>query len=226
KTIGPLDLSPVYPLQRPVLPVGASYLLGGAVVVVITGFVILARRRWPAAGAVWLVYVVTLLPVSGIFQNGPQISADRYSYLPSLSVAMVGGAGLLASWRAWRGPGRSRSIACVMTGAGVLVVTVLVALTWKQVTVWHDPERLWSHALAIAPSSVVHSHLGYVRRQQGRLDEAIEHYRTASSMRPGAADLQIDWGNVLAQQGMLGAAIDRYREALRLMPDGAAPHYH
>jgi Flp pilus assembly protein TadD len=226
KTVLPLELSPFYALKIPIVPLSAPYLVGGIVTAVVTALAILVRRRWPAPGAAWLVYVVTLLPVSGVFQNGPQISADRYSYLPSISVAMVAGAGVLASWRAWRGPRRRQSIAFVTTGAAALVVTVLVALTWKQVAVWHDPERLWSHALAIAPSSVVHAHLGYVRRQQGRLDEAIEHYRTASSMRPGAADLQIQWGNALAQQGMLGAAFDRYREALRLMPDSAVPHYH
>ena len=226
KTLLPLELSPFYALKTPIVPLSAPYLVSGIVVAVVTALAILVRRRWPALGVAWLVYVVTLVPVSGIFQNGPQISADRYSYLPSLPWAMVAGAGVLAGWRAWRGPERSRSIAFVTTGAAALVVTVLVALTWKQVAVWHDPERLWSHALAIAPSSEVHSHLGYVRRQQGRLDEAIEHYRTASSMRPGAADLQIYWGNTLALQGMLGAAFDRYREALRLMPDSAVPHNH
>jgi len=226
KTVLPLELSPFYALKTPIVPLSAPYLVSGIVVAVVTALAILVRRRWPALGVAWLVYVVTLVPVSGIFQNGPQISADRYSSLPSLPWAMVAGAGVQAGWRAWRGPGRSRSIAFVTTGAAALVVTVLVALTWKQVAVWHDPERLWSHALAIAPSSEVHSHLGYVRRQQGRLDEAIEHYRTASSMRPGAADLQLHWGNALAQQGMLGAAFDRYREALRLMPDSAVPHNH
>jgi len=224
KMVVPLGLSPFYALKTPVVPLSAPYLVSGFLVAAITALAILLRRRWPALGAVWLGYVVTLLPVSGIFQNGPQISADRYSYLPSLSWVMLAGGGVLACWRAWKGRENSRAIAFSMTGVAALVVTVLTALTWQQVGVWRDPERLWSHALAIAPSSVVHEHLGYVRRQQGRLAEAIEHYRTASSLRPGAAHIRIYWGNTLAQQGMLGAAIDRYREALDLTPDSAAPH--
>jgi len=224
KMVVPLGLSPFYALKTPTVPLSAPYLVGGFLVAAITALAILLRRRWPALGAVWLGYVVTLLPVSGIFQNGPQISADRYSYLPSLSWVMLAGGGVLACWRVWKGRENSRAIAFSMTGVAALVVTVLTALTWQQVGVWRDPERLWSHALAIAPSSVVHEHLGYVRRQQGRLAEAIEHYRTASSLRPGAAHIRIYWGNTLAQQGMLGAAIDRYREALHLTPDSAAPH--
>jgi len=226
KTVVPLGLSPFYALKSPIVPLSEPYLVSGFVVAVITALAILLRRRWPAVGAVWTVYVVTLLPVSGIFQNGPQISADRYSYLPSLSWAVLTGAGVLACWRGWTGREHSRAIAFVTTGAAAAVVTVLAVLTWQQVGVWRDPERLWSHALAIAPSSVVHEHLGYVRRQQGRLAEAIEHYRTASSLRPGSARNQIYWGNALAQQGVLGAAIDRYREALRLTPDSSVPHYH
>jgi tetratricopeptide (TPR) repeat protein len=226
KTVAPLGLSPFYALKIPIVPLSEPYLVSGFVVTVITALAILLRRRWPALGAVWLVYVVTLLPVSGLFQNGPQISADRYSYIPSLSWAMLAGAGALASWRAWKSREHNRAIAFSMIGIAALVVTVLTVLTWRQVGIWRDPERLWSHALMIAPSSVVHEHLGYVRRQQGRLPEAIEHYRTASSLRPGAAHIRIQWGNALAQGGMLGAAIDRYREALDLTPQSSSPHNH
>src|SRR5439155_665886 len=202
KTIVPLDLSPFYPLQRPVLPLGAPYLLGGAVVVVITGFVILARRRWPAAGAVWLVYVVTLLPVSGVFQNGPQISADRYSYLPSLSLALITGAAGLGAWRVWTGRRHGRAPGFCLTGAGVVLVTALTLLTWQQIEIWHDSERLWTHAVSLTPSWMAHLQLGNVRRQQARLAEANEHYRQASSMRPDAPDVLIQWGVALGQRAV------------------------
>jgi tetratricopeptide (TPR) repeat protein len=224
KTVVPLGLSPFYSLKTPVAPASLPYLVSGSFVLGITAIAILLRRHWPALCAVWPVYVVTLLPVSGILQNGPQIAADRYSYLPSLSWAMLAGAGALTYWQAWNGREHSRAIAISMTGVAALVVAVLIVLSWQQVGVWRDPERLWSHALAIAPSSVVHEHMGYVRRQQGRLAEAIEHYRTASALRPAAAHIRIQWGNTLAQHGMFGAAIDRYREAIDLTPDSAAPH--
>ncbi len=226
KMVVPLGLSPFYALRTPILPLSAPYLVSGLLVAVITGLAILLRRRCPALGGAWIVYVVTLLPVSGVFQNGPQVSADRYSYLPSLAWAVLVPAGATVCWRAWDARRRGRALAFVMTGLAALVVTVLTVLTWKQVGVWRDSERLWSHALAIAPSSMAHSHLGYLRRQQGRWAEANEHYRQASSMRPDAADLQVNWGIALAQQGRLSDAIDRYREALRLVPHSAAPHYN
>jgi len=224
KTLLPVGLSPFYPLQTPIEPFSAPYLTRAAMVAMITGLAIASRRRWPAVSAAWIVYVATLLPISGIFQNGPQTAADRYSYLPLLPLAVLAGAGLLTVWRACeRGPYRVLGLPTI--GVGGLVVTILAALTWRQVGVWHDSERLWTNALAIAPSSVVHSHLAFVRRQQGRWAEVNEHYRLAAAMRPEAVDIQINWGTALAQQGRFGEAIDRYREALRLRPQNSVPHY-
>jgi len=226
KTVVPFGLSPFYELGAPILPLSAPYVVGGLLVAVITGLAVRLRRRWPAVGAVWLVYAVTLLPVSGMLQNGPQISADRYSYLPSLSLAALAGASALVCWRASEGRHRGRGLAFFMTGVGVLVVTFLAFLTWKQVGVWRDSERLWSHALEVARSSVAHDHMGYVRRLQGRWAEANEHYRRASAMRPDAVDILVHWGAALAQQGRLGEAITLYREALRITPHSAVAHYN
>jgi Flp pilus assembly protein TadD len=225
KTVVPLRLSPLYALTTPLVPFSTPYVVSGLVVVVLTTLAIGLRRCWPALSAGWLVYTVTVLPVTGILQVGPQISADRYSYLPSLSCAIVASGAVLACWRAWRDSEHSRAIALSMTGAAMLLVMVLTLLTGRQVGIWRDPERLWSHALAIAPSSAVYEHLGFVRRLDGRLAESVEHYRMASALRPDSADLRIQWGNALARQGALGEAIDRYREALHITPDSSAAHY-
>ena len=73
---------------------------------------------------------------------------------------------------------------------------------------------------------MAHLQLGNVRRQQARLAEANEHYRQASSMRPDAPDVLIQWGVALAQQGRLAEALDRFTGALRLRPDSGAAHYN
>src|SRR4029453_16721878 len=155
----PLGLSPSAPLTTPITPFSMPYLVGGFLVVVVSSLSILLRRRCAALLAAWIVYVVTVLPVFGILQNGPQISADRYSYLPSLSLAILTGAGVLGLRRA--ATSRRRTFALFAASAGILVVMLLTALTWRQVAVWRDPERLWSHALASGPSSTAHEHPGY-----------------------------------------------------------------
>jgi Tfp pilus assembly protein PilF len=225
KTVIPVDLSAFYALRTPILLLSAPYVVSGLVVATITLLAIVVRRRWPAISAVWIVYIATLLPVSGVFQNGPQVAADRYSYLPALSWAVLAGASAFACWCSPAARHRGRVLALSMVGCAALITAVLTVLTWKQVAIWRDSERLWTHASAIAPSSVVHSHLAFARRQQGRWAEANEHYRQAALMRPDSVDIQINWGTALALQGRFNEAIDRYREASRIQPQNAALHY-
>jgi protein O-mannosyl-transferase len=225
KTILPLGLAPFYALKTPVVPLSRPYLVCALVVGTITVLAVLGRRRWPALAAGWVVYVATLLPVSGIFQNGPQLTADRYSYLPSLAVAMVAAVGTLLAWRAWR-RWWPRATSLVVPAGGALTLTILSALTWSQVGIWHDTERLWTHAVAVVPSSEAYEHLGYLRRQQRRWDEMNDDYRRAAALRPDSIDIQLNWGIALAQAGRLGEAIEHFRDALRIEPGSATPHYH
>src|SRR5438128_420715 len=166
--------------------------------------------------AAWLAYVVILLPVLGIFQNGPQIAADRYTYLAGLGWALLASAGMLAAWR-------RRSF--LVTGLAVVLLLGFGTLTWNQVRVWHDSEKLWSHAVAIDPgSSIGQLSLGLALARHGKLAEAVEHYEAALRLEPGYVDANYAWGNALARQGKLAEAVEHYEAALRVKPDHANAH--
>src|SRR6058998_3603613 len=216
KMIVPVNLSPIYELPRTVSPWAMPFILSFGLAVAITAIVLSLRRRMLGLPAAWLAYLVVLLPVLGIFQSGPQIAADRYTYLAGLGWAILAGASLLSPWR--RPPFLFTGLAaCVLFGLGIL--------TWNQVQVWHDSEKLWTHALATYPkSSIAENNLGNVRADQSKLAEAIEHYRQALDINPEHASAHYNLGNVLAQQGKLAEANDHHRQALRLKPDYADAH--
>jgi len=216
KMVAPVNLSPLYELPPTVNPWAPPFLLSYGVVVAITAIVLAFRRRVPGLPAAWVAYIVVLLPVLGIFQSGPQIAADRYTYLASLGWAILVSAGVLSHWR--RRPFLFTGLAaCVLFGLGIL--------TWNQVQVWRDSEKLWTHALATYPkSSIAENNLGNVRADQSKLAEAIEHYRQALDINPEHASAHYNLGNVLAQQGMLAEASEHHRQALRLKPDYADAH--
>src|SRR5881409_2132245 len=176
KTVAPVNLSPLYELPPTVNPWAPPFLLSYGLVVAITALVLALRRPLPGLLAAWVAYVVVLLPVLGIFQSGPQIAADRYTYLASLGWAILVSAGVLSHWR--RRPFLFTGLAaCVLFGLGIL--------TWNQVQVWRDSEKLWTHALATYPkSSIAENNLGNVRADQSKLAEAIEHYRQALDINP------------------------------------------
>src|SRR3989441_325892 len=99
KMVVPVNLSPLYELPRTVNPWATPFILSYGLVLALTALVLALRRRAPGLPAAWLAYVVILLPVLGIFQGGPQIAADRYTYLAGLGWGILAGAGLLSSGR-------------------------------------------------------------------------------------------------------------------------------
>src|SRR2546429_3828051 len=216
KTVVPLNLSPLYELPRTMNPWAMPFILSYGLVLAITAIALALRRRVPGLVAAWLAYIVVLVPVLGIFQSGSQIAADRYTYLAGLGWAILAGAGLLSCWHATRFliPGCA---VCLLVGFGVL--------TRNPAQIWHDSEKLWSHAAAIDPGSPVGQYsLGLALARQRKLTEAIEHFKTALRIKPDYADAHINWGLALAQQGKLAEAIDHYQQTLHFKPDSADAH--
>src|SRR5881628_1431255 len=216
KMVVPLNLSPLYMRPPTVDPEAPPFILSYGLVLAITAIVLALRRRMPGLPAAWAAYVVVLLPVLGIFQSGSQIAADRYTYLAGLGWAILAGASLLACRHATR---------FLIRGSAVGVLVGLGVLTWNQVHVWHDSEKLWTHALAIDPkSSAAHSNLGSALIAQGKPAEASEHFREALRINPNDADDHTNWGTALARQGKLAAASEHYQQVLQIKPDSADAH--
>jgi len=218
KTLLPIRLTPLYEAHGFLV---ASALSAGVVLAVTTLAVVL-RRRFPALVAVWATYVLMLLPVLGIFQNGPQIAADRYTYLATLPLTVLGCGAVAVGWRRWRdSPARATVVAVAVIG----VVAALGALTWKQVHVWRDSETLWRHVVALDPGSAVgHSNLGAVLERDGKIAAAIDEFQQALRINPRFAPPHRNWGNALVRQGRFEEAIEHYTAALRIDPDDADAH--
>ena len=64
-----------------------------------------------------------------------------------------------------------------------------------------------------------HHNLGAVRQSQGKLDEAIGHYREALRINFNYPEAHYNLGAALRAQGRIEEAIPHYRQALRVNPD-------
>ena len=229
KTLVPRHLSPIYELPARVDAFASSYVASALAVLALSVLAIALRRRWPAFTVVWASYVVTVLPVSGLVQVGPQIAADRYTYLALLGVAILAGGAFVLVWRALEGRRAAalvaRWAAAPVLGCGALALVIALAvLTIKQTQVWRNSETLWTHALSVGPSAIAHAKLGVVRDEQGRPEEAIAHYRQALRIHPDMPDAYNDWGIALARQGRWLEAIEQYENALKLAPGSVEAH--
>ena len=58
----------------------------------------------------------------------------------------------------------------------------------------------------------------------GKLDEAIDAYNKALSIKPDYAEAHNNMGNVLRDLGKLNEAIDAYNRALSIKPNQRMPH--
>jgi Flp pilus assembly protein TadD len=60
---------------------------------------------------------------------------------------------------------------------------------------------------------------------QGKVDDAIAHYREASRLDPGSPEPRVNAGRALAGQGRTEEALVELQEAVRLQPGDADSHY-
>ncbi len=213
KTLLPFNLAPFYALTPHKIDPGAlPFQLSAIVVVSITAGALVARRKYPSVLAAWLAFTVILIPVLGVFHNGQQITADRYSYLACLGLAILGGGILVVLQR--------REVAL----AAGFAICGLAYLTFRQVGVWRNSETLWTQAISVAPSFIAYNNMGLVYAARGDNAGAIEQYRRSIQMD---GDYELSHNNLgasLLELGLNDEAISEFQTALKLKPDLANSH--
>ena len=201
KTLAPLDLIPMYELPVQVSLLRPPFLTALVAVAVVTVALVLLARRWPGGLAVWLAYAVTLAPVSGLIHAGPQLAADRFSYLPSLSLCLLPGAGVAA---ALAQPALGR----VVVAAAAVWIASLATLTWSQVQVWRDTDTLFVYTLDVAPDCAwCHHQYGGSLGNRGRLEPAIVHFERAVALLPDRIVYRYHLGLALLKAGRPAPAL-------------------
>jgi tetratricopeptide (TPR) repeat protein len=197
-------------------PVAALLLLGGA-------WAWRKRNRGPLAGL--LFFAGTLFPALGFVNVYPfryAFVADHFQYLASLGAFTLVAAGAVrfAEMRRWPSPRIGQA-------AGLLLLAALAGLTWWQSTMYADSETLYQRTLADNPDSwLSHNNLGIARFEQGRVDEAVAHWRAAIALQPGNVESYRNLGVAALERGRIDEAIAYYQKALQLNPLYAGAHYN
>jgi tetratricopeptide (TPR) repeat protein len=215
KTVWPQELAVLYP--HPYLvggtPLGAAKIaVAVAVVLVLSGLVLIRRRAYLTVG--WLWFLGTLVPVLGLVQVGSQAMADRYTYLPlvGLFVALAFGIAELAE--------RARIPRAVTLALGLLVVGASAARAWTQLAVWRDSTTLFERSLAIEPNApILLNNYGRVLLAEERFDEAEARYRQALAIVPGALDMLIGLAVTQRAAGNSEEALEGLRLILSKEPE-------
>lgn len=141
KTLAPLGLSPMYELPVTFEPWEVRWVGAGVLVLLACGLALGLRRQRPAVLAAFFAYAVLVGPTLGVLQSGPQLVADRYSYLSTIPLFWLGAAGVLS---VVAGAAGRRKFAAASVA---LVLLVLGVLTARQAERWRHDLELWKHAI-------------------------------------------------------------------------------
>jgi tetratricopeptide (TPR) repeat protein len=243
----PFHLSPFYTTLVNFNPSGWPFWLSAAFVIATTVLLVRRRSQWPWALALWLSYLLLMVPALGLTER-PHFTADRYDYLPGLvwAVAIAAALQRLSGRPSLRAAGLALAMALAVFWG---------ALSLHQARIWRNSVGLFEYMireLGDDPNrSDIYWRLGFALAGEGKAREAIQQYQASLRIRPtpncslllaelleqsgdrrGAltncvAALSLGptpvdrakAGEVLAALGRRAEAIDEYRQALALIPD-------
>ncbi|UCG33982.1 MAG: tetratricopeptide repeat protein, partial [Phycisphaerales bacterium] len=214
-TLWPARLSPLYeyPVKLDILH--WPYLLSVVVFVVICLLAWRLRAARPGVGAAWLSYLMILAPVSGLIHAGPQLVADRYTYLATMGLAVLAGGGLVHLWARLRG----RTRRTCLVAAALSVAGLLGVMTRNQLHIWQNSAALWEHVHRLHPDSWhANNNLGILRAREGRTQEAETLYGHAVRVKPDYANGYHNLAVLLDSVGREDEAIANFETALQIDP--------
>ncbi len=222
KTLVPVDLMPEYELPPAVRLADPSFLACAVIAIGITVALAFLYRRWPTGLVVWLAYGVLLAPVSGIVHTGHHLVADRYSYVASAPLAMLGGALVLGAIHAIRAGVLAPRLARVVSITGFVWLLGLAAISWNQAQIWKDTETLWRYAVDVDPDcALCHSQLGAELGNRGLAAPALEEFSRSVALRPDDPGLRGNLGLALLRMNRTDEALAQFRTALARRPHDA-----
>jgi len=218
KTLWPAVLLPLYEQDPQAFALDSLNVISALLVIGLTAAVIAIRRKRPGLTAGWLAYVVLLSPMLGLVQSGPQVVADRYSYIPTMVLSVLI-AGVIC--RIWATGGRSRrKLRIGLVAVSAVLVGVLVASTRRQMHVWSDSYALWNHTLDRATDTpTAHVNLAALLAADGDYTGARDHAFKALERLPGNRSAHISLAQASHALGDLETAARCFEKALAIRSD-------
>jgi tetratricopeptide (TPR) repeat protein len=226
KMVFPFRLSPFYPYPKGVYLLSLNYIIPIIAVVMISLFCIWSWRKGKKIfSAVWVFYIITLLPVLGIVQIGRQAAADRYTYIPSIGPFLLAGLAIAILFEKIK----DRGYPFVRNGIVVFLPVALVfflfsVTTVSQIKVWKDSITLWTSVIErFTDCSEAYLNRANAYRTSGKYNEASRDLDSAIMLNPYYPEAYNNRGMIRKMAGDYKAAMEDFSRTIELNPGyGAA----
>jgi len=214
KFLVPAGLAPFYPLPAEFDPLRPDYIAAYAVLGGIS-VICLAAIRYRAFIVAWLYFLGTLLPVIGLVQVGMQAAADRYMYLPSLSLLVLLGAGAALIIEK-----NSKPLVAVLLGFISVATVALSYATVTQAAIWKDTLTLWDYEIGLYPgASIPYMNRGVALVKMGEHERGMKDLDRAVSLSPRSRNAFYNRALALKTLGRFQEALDDLNAAIKIKPD-------
>jgi len=218
KTFLPFSLAPFYP--HPVMIDANSIEHLGSLLffLVISLSSLFYIKRKKLFTALWLYFLITLLPVIGLVQVGTQAAADRYMYLPGIAPLFL--MGLTASSLLEKSRSLQKKIALFFL---VLLFFIFSTRTVGQIAIWKDSVSLWSYEIRVYPARVskAYNNRGTAYINSGLKSKAIDDFDMAITLQPYEGEYRNNRANAYYLSKEYDKALNDYNMAVKLSPENA-----
>jgi tetratricopeptide (TPR) repeat protein len=201
-----------YPDSVPVV-----YWAGSLFLLVLGSFLCLRRiKKEPHYFLGWFWFLVGLLPVSGLLQNGlwPAM-ADRFVYFPAIGIFIIIG---------WTAANLYRSAGVKMKSCfsifGLIITLYFMIVSYGQIKTWQTPLTLFQQAIIYSPNNyVINLNLANALVANSRAQEAVPYYEKAIALDPGSYKAHTNLARAFKKMHRYEEAIPHLRAALKLVPE-------
>ena len=168
----------------------------------------------------WLYFIITLLPVIGLIKVGGQASADRYTYMPLLSIYVVFASVVAIALH------RSKQKIYQKYTLLALLLAWLASLTYLtnvQNTYWRDDKTLWTRAIDLEPgiSAMPYSNLGANYINSKNLRAAIVPLNKSIDIQPKNSTALQRLGKAYELMAKDKMAMFAYKKIIETLPTDA-----
>lgn len=217
--IGTLNLADN--LFTPYLPNSpARYLYTGAglSVIALTAALLFVFRKDRKALLFTLSFALSFVPCLGLVVVG--VTMDRFSYYPSVFLALLLGHALDGAARRCPGDAAGK----IKTAALATAVALCAAVASAKAEAWENTPSLWRHAILLyadKPGQTedlawCYSNLGWYYKTSGEYGLSLEPLRQATLHSPGTAFYQVNYADALTLSDHFKEAADRLSAARAL----------
>jgi tetratricopeptide (TPR) repeat protein len=214
----PVGLTPIYPYPQAagITITSPVYFFPVSAAVILLLIIIRNLRTLKWCHALWLYYLVTLLPVLSVIRVGRHFMADRYTYLPSLAPFLA--FGIACSWL-WLKLPATRTLRRIAVVTACCVTVALVSLTLRQMSFWRESTVFWTHVIETEPKGIPYAYVNraLVYRENGDHAKAFADLNMAIELEPGYLGYN-NRGLLFIDAGQPDKAIADFNRAISFLP--------